>query len=88
MSDTYRVLHTGRLPINKGDTPKWIGITDEGVRVFQVAYEFHHVDVNFLKAPVVYDSSERVMMLEHFRFHRTRLLGCFVGCEEPGKEGW
>ncbi|KAH8119330.1 WD40 repeat-like protein [Phellopilus nigrolimitatus] len=48
-SDTFRVMHTGRLPVNKGKTLKWIGISDEG-------------------APVIYDSSERIMMLEHFRF--------------------
>ena len=30
-SDTYRVMHTGRLPVNKGSVLKWIGISDEGV---------------------------------------------------------
>ncbi|EJD03058.1 WD40 repeat-like protein [Fomitiporia mediterranea MF3/22] len=48
-SDTFRVMHTGRLPVNRGQTLKWLGITDEG-------------------APVIYDSVERIMMLEHYRF--------------------
>ena len=59
-------MHTGRLPVNKGQTLKWIGITDESVCLLI------HIAVRPLaywsQAPVVYDSSERLMMLEHFRF--------------------
>lgn len=62
--DNHYIHQRGPLPISKGHTLKWIGITDEGVSTSLAGFISH---LTFLQAPAVYDSAGLLHVMANFR---------------------
>lgn len=63
--EDFSVRQRDVLPVPKGHTLKWIGLTDQGVRFRRlVARAF---SLPLLQAPAMYDSTGRVHVLTKFR---------------------
>ena len=58
------ILQTRKLPIRKGLTLKWIGITEEGVRILLTNTETSFI---FSQAPADYDSAGVMYIMPRFR---------------------
>lgn len=67
--DDYTLLQKDTLPIPKGHTLKWIGISEEGVSDFLLVHLLSDLEFSLLllQAPVIYDSSGILNALPRFR---------------------
>lgn len=56
-------MQTGRLPVPRGATLEWIGISEEGVCLFCIFIS----SIDCFQAPAIYDSNGLLSILDRFR---------------------